>query len=291
MASSNCIVFDGELITADTPVIPAVSRGLMYGDGAFETVRTYAGQTFRLDDHLQRLQKGMTILGMKSQLELENVRFRQLVYRLLERRQLLDRDAIVRLQVWRDGGRGFLPSEDAGTHFSITASACPRSFSPPTLATVDQRRIPAESLPTVAKFTNAINYILAAREAANQGADDALMQTIEGWISETSMANIFWVRNQEVYTPSVACDLIPGITRATVAEIIRSHSSLELYEGKFKLTQLLEADAAWLCNSVREVLPVAGIDEHSFPIDHPVLTTMQNDFVSYRNANLKPLKD
>src|SRR5699024_4498907 len=112
---------------------------------------------------------------------------------------------------------------NTGSHFSISASECPRNFKPPILATVETKRISADALPSIYKFSNGINYIIAANEAAEKGADDALMQTINGKISETTIANIFWIKDEKIFTPSTACDLMPGITRNAVINLAENY--------------------------------------------------------------------
>lgn len=285
------IIFDGEIVEANSPVVPAVSRGLMYGDGVFETFRTYSGHTFLLNEHLSRLSEGARLLGIEIPQALNLNSVEEQVYRLLDKQQLLNGDAIIRLQVWRDGGRGYLPKENAKAHFSITASACSDTFSHPELATVDRRRIPSESLPSDYKFTNGINYILAAREAAEKGADDALMQTVDGSISETTIANIFWVNGNTIFTPSDDCDLIPGITRDIVIRLIEQNEDWQLQKGRYAIHHFAEADAAWICNSVREILPVEKVDEYTFNVEFALLDELKEQFNRFRDENLKPLKN
>lgn len=290
MAQNNdWIVFDGEFVPADTPVVPVASRGLMYGDGVFETFRTYSGQTLFLQDHLDRLHYGCETLGISQLQQLKDDQLRPLLYRFLQKKNLLADDAIIRLQVWRDGQRGYQPDAGAESHFSITASACPQEFSFPKLATVGRKRIPSASLPSDVKLTNGINYILAANEASQKGGDDALMQTIDGWISETTIANIFWIKNNTFFTPDADCDLIPGITRNILLQLIEQESNWDVEQNKFDLDHLLKADAAWICNSVREVLPVRQVDGQKFHTENKLLKDLQKRFIAYRDRNLKPL--
>ena len=283
---SNFIVFDGEIIPHDKPVVPAVSRGLMYGDGVFETFRTYSGQTLFLNEHLDRLYDGLDILGIPQKEVLDNENIRSLIYQLLEKKDLLDSDAILRLQVWRDGSRGYDPDPHASAHFSLTASECPDSFSHPHLATVNVRRIPSSALPSHCKFTNSINYILAAQRAREQGADEALMQTQQERISETTIANIFWVKGDKVFTPSEQCDLIPGITRSILLQLLTEDSRWRVEEGEYSKENIFRADAVWMCNSVREVLPVSQIDEQTYDTGHPVLLSLEEKFQQFRRKNL-----
>jgi len=289
-SSNNWLIFDGNITPADQPVVPVVSRGLMYGDGVFETLRTYHGKTFLLEDHIARLHSGMHILGMAVEPDLEIEVLKEQLWKLLEKQQLIHKDAIIRLQVWRDGQRGYHPQDDNSTHYSITASACPDDFSPPKLTIVDQRRIPSQSMPSSAKFTNGINYILAAQQAADKGGDDALMQTIDGFISETTIANIFWIKGDVIFTPDEECDLIPGITRKIILDIIEESNRWKCREGKYSLDHVLDADAVWICNSVREVLAVETIEDEKFDIDHSAIEELQNRYTAFRRVNAKLLK-
>lgn len=287
MENNDWVIFDGNIISAGEPVVPAVSRGLMYGDGVFETFRTYDGQTLFLQEHLDRLHEGLETMGIPFRFDTGQLQ--RLILNLLDKKNLLANDVIVRLQVWRDGRRGYHPDENSETHFSLTASACPDNFQNPRLATVERRRIPAESLPSNIKFCNGINYIMAASEAAQKGGDDALMQTVDGSISETTIANIFWIRDGNIFTPSEECDLIPGITRALVLQLI-DRNSWKLEIGSFQMPHIFEAETAWVCNSVREILPVKKVDSHSLNTEHKLLVELKNQFAKFRDQNLKPLE-
>ncbi len=288
--NNNWIIFDGKIKPADQPVVPVVSRGLMYGDGIFETFRIYEGKTFLLKDHIDRLHSGMRILGMASSPNLKVGPIQKLVHQLLEKKQLLQSDGVIRMQVWRDGQRGYLPQEQNKTHFSITASACPDNFTFPILKTVDYRRIPTQSMPSDAKFTNGINYILAAQQADKKDGDDALMQTTSGFISETTIANIFWIKEDVIFTPDEECDLVPGITRRVILDIVRKNNRWKLETGKYSLNHILDADAVWMSNSVREVLAVKQIDNQLFDVDHPVISKLHTSYKKRRISNEKSLK-
>ena len=286
----NWLIYDGKITRADQPVVPVVSRGLMYGDGVFDTLRAYRGNTLLLEQHITRLHSGMEMLGMESPNDLEIGILRKELWKLLEKQQLLHTDAIVRLQVWRDGQRGYHPQGKSDIHYSITVSACPDNFTTPTLATVDQRRIPSQSMPSTAKFTNGINYILAAQSATDKGGDDALMQTVDGFVSETTIANVFWVKGDTIYTPDEECDLIPGITRKIILDILEENNRWKSRQGKYSLDHIYDADAVWICNSVREVLAVKQIDDQDFEVDHPAIEQLQNRYTVFRRDNVKSLK-
>lgn len=278
MEDNRWVIYDGELIRASQPAVPVESRGLLYGEGCFETLRAYQGAFFKAGEHLQRLRQAAGYLGFTYPADLQPGSFRQLCGVLLEKNSLSEKDAVIRMQLFRSGGRGYDIEADPETHYSLLASPLPDYPSEVTLVTVDTRRIPSESLPSRFKLTNNINYIAAARQASKQGADDALMLTVDDKISETTIANIFWVTGETVYTPSQECDLLPGITRNTLIDIIKQLESVELNEGTYSLEQLYQAESVWICNSLRHIIGVSRIDEQNFNCNHKLLNELKGKF-------------
>jgi len=287
---SNWCIFDGSLITADEPVVPVQARGLMYGDGIFETFRTYSGCTLGLSKHFKRLTSGLKILGINLPAGLTLSSFRLQLLELLREKSLTDKDAIVRLQLWRGDSRGYEPSSTDNVHYSIIASDCPAKFNFPKLVTIQRRRIPNEALPSGYKFTNSINYILASKEANQKGGDDALMQTVEEWISETTIGNIFWIKDSQVFTPSGDCDILPGITRDFVIDLIQRNKKWDIDKGKFFPKELFTAEAVFMTNSIRELLPVQQINNQTFDVENPLFAQLKKSFINFRNGNLELLE-
>ena len=132
------------------------------------------------------------------------------------------------------------------------------------------------------KLSNSINYIKAAQEAKKKGGDDALMLTIDKNISETTISNIFWIKGNQVFTPSLNCDLLPGVTRSILIELISQDSELELVEGEFKLEEVYSAEAVFCTNSVMEMKSVSSVDDHSFEIGHLNFEKLKDDFKIYK---------
>lgn len=287
--SNNWCIFDGRFVTEDEPAVPVQSRGLMYGDGIFETFRTYSGRTLYLSKHFKRLAAGLEVLGINLPADLKLSSFKLRMLELLRKKSLAHKNAIVRLQVWRGGGRGYGPGFTGDVHYAIIASACPSDFDFPKLVTIGRRRIPNKALPSGYKFTNGINYILAAKEAYERGGDDALMQTVEDWVSETTIGNLFWIKDNRIFTPSEDCDILPGITRDMVINRIRQSRKWDIEQGQFVPKELLTSDAVFMTNSVRELLAVQQIDQKTFEVDHPTFKKLKNSFVAFRDNNLEPL--
>lgn len=287
MSNSSWILFDGNVIEADTPAVPATSRGLMYGDGCFDTLRSYTGRFLHFEKHLSRLRSSAEFLGLSFPEELENDQVINTIQSLLQKNGLEKKQGVIRIQLWREGGRGYTPEMPSKTHFSVMVTSLPKLQKTITLATTSTRRVPNAAVPSSYKLSNNINYIMAAREASNAGADDALMLTTGDAVSETTIANIFWIKDGKVYTPSKSCDLLPGITRNTILELLNSSLYVPVKEGEFKVSDLYEAEAFFTCNSIRELVEVRSIDGHSFVTEHHLFTKLKTAFAQYKSRQLR----
>jgi len=180
-----------------------------------------------------------------------------------------------------------VPAETPSTRFLITgARMASADFPPATLVTSRYRRIPDAALPVGVKWANGINYILAAAEAQRRGADDALMLTVDGHLSETTVANLFWEESGAVYTPSADCDLLPGITRGILLELIEE-AGIPLKTGRFDPSALHRADAVWICNSVRGICPVRQIDERSYQVESALLADITGRYESFKRGRMR----
>ena len=131
-----------------------------------------------------------------------------------------------------------------------------------TLTTIS--RLSPRSHPTQAKTLNYLNSLLAKREAAERGAFDGLMATTDGYVAECSMNNVFFIKGRALYTPSLACGVLPGITRGVVLEMAPA-LGLKTREGRYRPAFLYEADECFLTGSGVGILPVQAIDGHAFP--------------------------
>ena len=287
MENNRWVIYDSNLIRASEPAVSVESRGLMYGEGCFETFRAYKGSFFKPEEHLGRLKQAAGFLGLPYPEDLGVSGFRKLSRKLLDSNNLSGEDAVIRIQLWGSGGRGYGVEGKPENHYSILATSLPEIKAEVTLATVDTRRIPAESLPAKFKLTNNINYITAARQAAQKGADDALMLTVDEKVSETTIANVFWVTGNTVYTPSKECDLLPGITRDTLIELMSQFHSYNIEEGEYSPEQIYRADSVWICNSLRHIIGVSRIDDHTYNANHDVLNRLKKAYDNHVQSELK----
>jgi branched-subunit amino acid aminotransferase/4-amino-4-deoxychorismate lyase len=247
----------------DPSVIPIDDRGFLLGDGLFETVLFKAGQPVLWDAHVARLIRGCAAIGLPLP---DAERLRTEARRAVADRRLGAARAAVRL-TWTagSGGRGLIRPEPPTPRLAVSAAASARAEAPATVVISAIRRN-ARSPSARLKSVNYLDNVLARREAQEAGADEALLLNTAGHAACASAANLFWIADGRLYTPSLGCGVLDGVMRAQVI------AAAPVEEVRANLDTLLKAEAAFLTNSligVRGVKVLAGRHLGSHPIiDH-----------------------
>jgi branched-chain amino acid aminotransferase len=252
---------NGEILEESEARIPFLDRGVLFGDGLFETIRAYDGKPFRLERHLLRLREGcrdLRLSGLPSDGDIEEALGE--LYGL----NVGEGDAYMRITLTGgpyDGGRTL----DRPSPPNMLIVVQPYAGYPPELyergvrmvvSTI--RRNDGSPLSRI-KSNNYLGTIMAKHEAIELGADDAIMLNGKGYLAEATSSNLFLVKREIVTTPDVACGLLPGVTRETVLELC-AHLGLASEAGYYTLADLLGADEVFLSVSTAEILPVAEVD-------------------------------
>jgi len=253
------IWLNGNVLTPEAAAIPVTDRGLLFGDALFETFRAYRGVVFRLRDHLARLADSCRFFNLELPLTLEEVR--RAVTALLAANQMTD--AAVRLTLTRGPVNAplGLPASDRSNLFMTLR----RPGYPPELYDRGLRLITASvrrndfSPLSRHKTTNYLDALLARREAAQAGADEALMLDNTGAVTECATANVFAVRDDAVLTPALDAPILPGVTRAVVLELCDA-LSLPVSDRRISPEDLRNVDEVFVTNSVIELAPVTSLD-------------------------------
>ena len=265
------VQLNDQIVPEAQAVVSVFDRGFLYGDGVFETMRAYGRHVFRLDDHLRRLAASATALRLS--LPRSPSQMRGDIERVLAKNDL--DDAVVRLAVSR--GRGQRGPGIAGADsptYALSAETLPdtlaeRQTGGLRLGLSSVRRVAPDALPAHAKHANYLNAILAHDEAARAGADEALMLTTGEHIAECATANIFFVRDTRLCTPSLATGALIGITRGVVLDVARA-AGLETEEALFTLDTLREAEEVFVTTSVLGLCPVRTVDTQTYAVPGPV---------------------
>ena len=257
---ADLVYVNGQITAPSQARISALDRGFLYGDALFETMRAYGGKIFRLDQHLARLSSSATFLGFDLSRLPEPLE--AAVRRTLTESRLAD--ACVRLTASRGTQRGLIPeARDIPTVMIEVRVFSPypaRLYEHGAELIISRYRRDETSPLSNHKITNYLPAILAKREAAATGADDALFLNRKGDAAEATVANVFVVKDGRVITPPLSAGILPGITRAVVIEICRQ-SGIPCAQENVTAEQLVAAEEVFLTNTVMEILPVQKIGD------------------------------
>lgn len=254
------IFFNDAVMEETSACISVTDRGFLYGDGLFETFRTYGKEPFRLESHVDRLASSARYFDIPFRYPAGQIRL--IIGQLLEKNTL--KDAYVRMTLSRGPWAGGLIPGGACSP-TLVIQAKPLAGYPPGLCvdgvpliTSPFRR--SVSCPVSAhKTLNFLPNYLIKKEAVDKGAHDALILNTDNHVAECSVSNVFLVEGGSVTTPSLKANILPGVTRRVVMDLC-AESNIQITEGLFGLERVFRADEVFLTNSLMEIMPVSTID-------------------------------
>ncbi|MFA5192234.1 MAG: aminotransferase class IV [Verrucomicrobiia bacterium] len=264
---SQTIYRNGEYVPEEMAGISPFDRGLLYGDGLFETLRCYDGKFFRLDRHIERLRSGLKRLEIP--LALDEPGFAGVLRELARQNNVAS--GVARIVVTRGVAEFGLLGKHAQEPMVLVTCWAQTMPDIKRYETGIHCIVANERLSSAAHGLKSLNYIaqiLARREANAANADDAVLLDSHGHVAEGSASNVFLVRDRELVTPALQPEILAGITRATVLEIARA-DKLPTVERSVHQNDLFHADEVFLTSSVAEVMPVTRIGSHWVHLGQP----------------------
>ena len=245
--------------------VHVLNHGLHYASCVFEGLRIYNGKIFKLDEHIERLFKSAKILDLDIPYNYQEVV--DISKEIILKQNISD--GYVRPVVWRGSEMMAISAKKGSTNLAIAAWEWPSYFSPKKLLegiklNVSKWLRPSpESAPTDSKAAGLYMICsLSKHEAEKLGFDDALMLDYRGYVAEATGANIFFVKENELFTPVADC-FLNGITRQTVIEIAQENN-IKVHEKHFELDFLKTCDEVFLTGTAVEITPVSSIKHFNF---------------------------
>jgi branched-chain amino acid aminotransferase len=265
---------NGRMFDREHAVISVFDHGFLYGEGIYETLRTYNGEPFLFDRHMRRLRNSASMLALDIPLSDGEIdgRFRE-VMRAADL-GVDDREAYLRILVTR--GIGELTYDPAACptpsvviiakpHVETPAEAFERGVR---VALVGVVRNHPGSVNPIIKSNNLLNNALAMQEAVKRGAFEGIMRNYRGELAECTTANLFVVKDGMALTPPIDAGLLAGVTRAFVFEL-GAEIGVPVREQVLRDSDLLGADEAFLTSTTRELVPITRVDEHTIGDGRP----------------------
>jgi len=238
-------------------------RSFQYGDGCFTTMLTVEGMIEHFPLHKERVDACLSALSI-SPVDWE------LVTSWLEQAVLKQGKAGVKLHVSRgEGGRGYSGQSVVSPNITISTFTYPEHYHQITRDGISlgvcQQRLGLSPLLAGHKHNNRLEQILLKAELDSQGLLDGVALDIEGNVVETTMANLFWVVDGELFTPDLSLSGVSGVMRKVVLGYALENK-LTVNIGRYPLAHLENADEVFICNSILGVAPVIKLRQQTFEI-------------------------
>jgi branched-chain amino acid aminotransferase len=294
----NAVVFvNGTITDADRASVAVFDHGFLFGEGIYETLRTYAREPFLFERHLRRLRHSASLLALDVPWSdadlLADVRKTMAAQPGLTGPSGVD-EAYIRILVTRGvGDLSYNPAACPQPSLVIIVKPFPgqpeRTFSQGIkIALVSVRRNHPQALNPEIKSNNLINNALAMQEAIRRGAEEALMLNQAGELAECAQSNVFLVRGGAVRTPPLTAGLLPGVTREYVLELAAS-LGLDAREARLTPDDLQAADEVFITGTTREVTPVVAVDDHRVGAGTPgpITTALLTEFRARVSGGMK----
>lgn len=259
------LYLNGEIVEPSRALISVYDHGFLYGDGIYETLRVYQGVVFKLREHLDRLFRSAFRIKLnigKTYEELEEA-----VYAVLRANKL--KEAYVRISISRGYGSIGL---DPALCEKPTIAIMPIAFGGHPEDNYERgvkiifsktRRNYKAALDPMIKSLNFLNNILAKMEAIEAEAYEAVMLNYQDLVAEGTICNIFFIKRDTLFTPSIDIGILDGITRVIVMELALN-LGMKTGEGHYRKQDVYESDEVFLSNTTMEIMPVRQVDNKNF---------------------------
>lgn len=266
---------DGKLYQAANLTISPYDHGFLYGLGFFETFRTYNGKVFLWEAHWKRLSDALKDFRIAMPYDQDAI--------------LEAVDALTKANMEEDGY--FRLNISAGVH---DIGLQPRNYEQPTVIlfrkplAISQRGVEKTAIwlntprnspesQTRHKSHHYANNVQARFEVESLGSVEGIFFTSNGFIAEGITSNVFWVKDDIVYTPSLETGILAGVTR----DWIIKHASTKVEEGLYRKEDLETADEVFITNAVQELVPISRIGEKNFLGNKgPMYTVLHEAYVA-----------
>ncbi len=255
---------NGRVFDQEHAVIPVFDHGFLYGEGVYETLRTYNRRPFLFERHMRRLRKSADMLSLHVPLSDAQIEAR---FGETLDAAALPGDAYIRILVTR--GVGELTYDPAACPNPTIVVIVKPHVNPPAevfargvkVSLVPVLRNHPSSLNPLIKSNNLLNNALAMQHALRHGGFEGVMRNHRGELAELTQSNLFIVKNGAAMTPPVDAGLLPGITREFLFELGAAHG-IPVRETVLRDEDLLGADEAFLTSTTRELVPIVQVDDH-----------------------------
>ncbi|WP_430455686.1 D-amino acid aminotransferase [Rheinheimera sp.] len=246
--------------TSEARISP-MDRGFLFGDGIYEVIPSYQGKLVGFTPHIDRMQRGLAEIGI--QFDWNHASWLDMIKELLARNGNGDLGVYLHVSRGTDSKRGHaFPAGVTPTVFAFTFAINP----PPTGLPGSAKPIQVASASDLRwkrchiKSTALLGNVLHHQQGVDAGYQETILFNEQEELTEGSSCNAFIVKDGLISTPPLDQQILPGITRLLLLQILRTYSTLPVQERVISKAEVLAADEVWLTSSSKELMPVVAID-------------------------------
>jgi branched-chain amino acid aminotransferase len=262
---------NGKISDGANATISVFDHGFLFGEGVYETIRTYNGEPFLFDRHMQRLRTSAAMIMLDVPcVDEEYMKWSVDTMSAAGLGRKNDGDVTeAYIRILHTRGIGDLTYDPAATPTpSVVVIVKPLPVAPDEqfeqgvkVCLVDIIRNHPRSVSPLIKSNNLLNNALGMQQALRRGGVEGVFRNYKGELSECSQSNLFIVRNGVVRTPPLDAGLLAGITRGFVFELGKG-LGIAVEEAVLKDQDLLDADEAFFTSTTKELMPIVTVDDH-----------------------------
>ena len=258
------VYLNGEIIPADEAKISPLDRSFTFGDGVYEVIPSYNQELFLFEEHLQRFKISLAKTFIPAPTELDNLQ--DILKKLHVKNEYQNQSFYIQITRGVQESRSHTASENIVPTLFINSQNLDIN---PFRGNANKEGLRVRLEDDIRwqrcdiKTTALIGNILSMHDPSLETVDEILLHK-DGILNEGSKSNIFLVKQGKVYTPSLNQNILPGVTRNFIINLLKKNN-IEVFEEEISVNSIYEYEEIWLTSSTKEIQPVAFIGDYKIP--------------------------
>ena len=255
------VFLNGEFMPMAEAKISPMDRGFLFGDGIYEVIPSYAGRCIGILPHLQRMQAGLQAIGMPLPMDIEA--FKTVITRLISD------NGSGNLGIYIHVSRGADIKRSHAFPLNVPQTVFAFAFEIPSEPVADKSKVKGFRVISTedlrwkrcqVKSTSLLGNVMHFQQGQDAGVNETILFNKDGFLTEASSCNVFMVKDNVILTPPLDNQLLPGITRQLLLDMLKRDQNFQVSEQAVHMDELRVADEIWLTSSSKEIAPVIELD-------------------------------
>jgi len=268
------IYSNNQFIESNTELFTVDNRGLQFGDGVFETMIYKNNSIQYFQDHFQRLQKAMKCMELTNEYCSDANKLSNLILELIQQNDLQE-SARIKLIIHRQWGGLYSPESNQAILTILVKEFIPNKIITKEYVVFSDDIRNHYHKASMFKLLSSARYVLAGLEMKRRKANDIIITDVDGNVSECLQANLFWIKNNEVFTPGIETGCIDGVMRKQI-QAYCSSNSIKFNSGFYNITALEKADVVFAGN-IAGLTAFEQIEKVKFRTENELLNTLRKN--------------